>query len=79
MGTIFKSFSPDLEHVFQKIDKIRLYFYNHSHGAEESVLGNLLLNLVHNNVTVRSLCTVLSVERKHCQVTVHVYIYQFRW
>ena len=75
MGTIFKSFSPDLKHVFQKTDEIRLYFYNHSHRAEESVLGNLILNLVHNNGTVRSSCAVLSVERKHCQVTVHVYIY----
>ena len=56
METIFKSFSPDLKHVFQKTDEIRLYFYNHSHGAEESVLGNLLLYLVHNNGTVRSSC-----------------------
>ena len=42
MGTIFKSFSPDLKHVFQKTVEIRLYFYNHSHRAEESVLGNLI-------------------------------------
>ena len=56
MGTIFRSFSPDLKHVFQKTDEIRLYFYNHSHRVEKSVLGNLLLDLVHNNGTVRSSC-----------------------
>jgi hypothetical protein len=54
MGTVFKSFSPDLKYVFQKTDEIRLYFYKHSHGAERSVLGNLLLYLVHNGV--RSSC-----------------------
>jgi hypothetical protein len=74
MGTVFKSFSPDLKYVFQKTDEIRLYFYKHSHRAERSVLGNLLLYLVHNNVTVPAFDR--RVERKHSQVTVYI---QFRW
>jgi hypothetical protein len=74
MGTVFKSFSPDSKYVFEKTDEIRLYFYNHSHGAERSVLGNLLLYLVHNNGTVRSSCRKKALLGNH----IHMYI-QFRW
>jgi hypothetical protein len=56
MWTLFKSFLPDLKYVFRKTDEIRWYFYNHSHGADRSVLGYLLLYLIQNNGTVLSSC-----------------------